>query len=179
MHRRDGEGAPAVAVLRDLLPDPTQSVREAPLGDKADPRASNVDGGFGFAFTGLKRQRAARFGIRPWLLPRDWTAIEIGCGAQPDDAGELWLFLSCRYNRLDESSVAQRFADAASERGAGGVRMRFERSGFVPRVIVEQRFGPLPLPDPAPVLEGFDAIGVVDPEGRCTGLLELRSIVLV
>ena len=130
VHRREGAGEPALDFTRDLLPDPAQSVWEAAFGDKTSPVASNVDGGFGFAFTGEIRQRTTRFGIRPWLLPRDWQAIEIECGVRPDDAGELWLFLSTRYNELAESSVVQRFADAAIEGSGDGVRMRFGRERF-------------------------------------------------
>jgi hypothetical protein len=60
-----------------------------------------------------------------------------------------------------------------------GTVYRFARAGFMPRVIIEQRFTPLPVAEPEPVLRAFDALGVVDLDGVCVGDLRLSSIVMV
>ena len=167
------QGAP-----RALLPDTAGNVWDVPLGDKTSPVITNVPDAFRVTFRGTRRARCVRFGIEPWLLPA-WSAVELAVAAGSCAPDGLTLFLSIRYNRSDETSVVHPFATSAREEREGEIMFRFLRDDFRPAVVIEQRFRPLPVGDPQAVLTGFDAIGVIDSEGRCAGDFLLRRLTLV
>jgi hypothetical protein len=151
----------------------------APIGDKCHPAITAAAGGWSIQFAGMPRSRATRFGIRPWLLPRNWQIIELVLGEPVDDtAGGLDLVLSRRYQRLDEEAVFHPFRDAAVTE-AGNVRIyRFARDGFRPGVVVEQRFRAHDLPVTSDILDDFDAAGIVDLPGRLSAAVVLVSLAI-
>ncbi len=175
-HSADGE------TYRDLLPAPDADPWDAPIGDKASPPITrHADAGgsaFRFGFTANRRDRVIRFGLHPWRLAPGWSTIDVFCAEGCCGPDGLALFLSCRYNRLDEISVAQSFASALRRNEQGSVVFRFARADFVPSVVIEQRFGPIGLPDATSVLDRFDAIGLTDPDGACSGDFLLRRIMI-
>ncbi len=109
--------------LHELLPDPKIDVWTLPLGDKMAPSIAAAIDGFRVGFQGVRRARCVRFGIEPWRLPADWTKIELAADAAFDPAG-LVLFLSVRYNRIDEASAVADFAEPRAERRGDGVHLR-------------------------------------------------------
>ncbi len=147
----------------------------APIGDKSHPAVAKAEGGWTVAFTGVPRSRVTRFGICPWRLPAQWECIEVLLKAPlGDSARHLDLVLSRRYQHFDEEALIQPFLQ--SEAGLEGTVWvyRFHRDGFVPGVIVEQRFRPHALPQVADIIDDFDAVSIADMDGTLN-----RTVTLV
>jgi hypothetical protein len=174
---QDDRGAAPREVYRRLLDPPGADPDGAPIGDKCHPAVRPSTEGWTVEFAGVPRSRATRFGIRPWLLPPRWETIEVTLAAPADAAADcLDLVLSRRYQRLDEEAVFHPFRDAAITATGNLRRYRFERAGFSPGVIVEERFRRHEPPPADAVLDDFDAVGIVDCAGRVTGTVVLVAI---
>jgi hypothetical protein len=167
--------APRIATLLDA--DGADPVL-APFEDRSGPAVNAAEGGWTIAFAGHgPLARASRFGVRPWLIPAGWQAIEIALREPaPSGMGALSLYLSRRYQRFDEEAVAQSFAEARPAGDDGLWRYHFARDRFVPAVVVEQRFRRHVLPAAADILDDFDAVGLIDFDGRATVSFVLTSI---
>jgi pimeloyl-ACP methyl ester carboxylesterase len=181
IHRAEWQAEPGTlappAWYRTLVDACGKDPLVAPIGDKCHPAIVAAAQGWCVQFNGMPRSRATRFGIRPWLLPPGWQVIEVVLATPLSDAiEELDLVLSRRYQRLDEEAVFHPFRDTAAETAGGQRIYRFARAGFVPGIIVEQRFRAHPLPAVRAVLDDFDAIGIVDLRGRVTDAVVLVSI---
>jgi hypothetical protein len=162
---------------RLLLSAPDAELWSAPVGDKSHPPVTAEKAGWRVRFSAVPLARIARFGVRPWLLPRGWRSIEVAL-AEPVGAAAsgLSLFLSRRYQHNDEEAVCQAFAEAAAQRRPGQRVYRFSRARFTPAIVVEQRFRRHDLPSVAAVLDDFDAVGIIDLEGPVAGDIVLVSI---
>jgi pimeloyl-ACP methyl ester carboxylesterase len=151
----------------------------APIGDKCHPALAPTAEGWEIRFAGMIRGRATRFGIRPWLLPPAWQSIEVALAAPVDGAvDELDLVLSRCYQRNDEEAAFHAFRGAAVTEADNIRRYRFERAGFVPGIIVEQRFREHALPIASAILDDFDAVGIVDFHGRVRVPITLVSMMI-
>jgi hypothetical protein len=165
---------PAPLVQRLALLEAGDDPWLAPVGDKVSPSLASSESGWTVRFTRAPRARLTRFGIRPWLLPPRWQAIEIIL-AEPVDpaADDLELILSRRYQRNDEEAVAHAFRDADTSRDGRWRRLRFARAEFVSSIVVEERFRRHSLSSPEAVLDNFDAIGIMDRVGQFDGFITL------
>ncbi|HTT79909.1 MAG TPA: hypothetical protein VMF86_09545 [Stellaceae bacterium] len=169
--------ASAAALHRTLLTAAGADPWPAPVGDKSHPPVAAEEAGWRVRFSAMPRARVTRFGVRPWLLPRRWLAIEVALAAPlPETAAPLVLFLSRRYQRNDEEAVGQAFSDAESRRDGARRIYRFRRDRFMPTVVVEERFRSHALPPAEAVLDDFDAVGIIDPAGRVAADIVLVSI---
>jgi pimeloyl-ACP methyl ester carboxylesterase len=175
----DGGAAPPDRYETLLGPGEDDTLVGAPIGDKCHPAIRTTAEGWTIHFNAMLRGRATRFGIRPWLLPRAWQSIEVVLAVPVDGAvDEFDLVLSRRYQRNDEEAVFHAFRGAAVTEADNIRRYRFERTGFVPGIIVEQRFREHGLPIASSILGDFDAVGIVDFHGRVRIPITLVSMMI-
>ncbi|HEY1798208.1 MAG TPA: hypothetical protein VGG57_18990, partial [Stellaceae bacterium] len=172
------EGRAAASPITTLVDARGADLVAAPFEDRSGPAVTAEEGGWAIRFAGHGAlARASRFGVRPWLLPSGWQMIEVTLREPvPVEIGGLSLYLSRRYQRLDEEAVAQSFAESIGEDGLR--RYRFARDRFAPAIVVEQRFRRHTPPAAADILDDFDAIGVIDFDGRAAVSFALVSITI-
>ncbi|WP_422002617.1 hypothetical protein [Reyranella sp.] len=170
---------PALAHGR-LLDAELETLLHAPVGDKMAPRIVADDRGWTLAFSGARRLRTMRFGVRPWLLPAGWSAVRLVLAGPTDDkTGRLHLILSTAYNTRAERAVGQRLSAVASVADGGKRIFHFRREAFAPFSLFDGRFGDgPPLGSMETVAGEFDAIGLADPEGGEPVEVSIVSIVV-